>query len=99
MRKLQEAKKSDEEKRREDLGDFINKIDASAVNLKNKIEVLVAQFKEHPDTKKYLPQEETQKLARSLTTLFVVIRQLLDITKSRKEERKERLSATSKRKS
>ncbi|MBA7615276.1 hypothetical protein ES703_22554 [subsurface metagenome] len=99
VRKLQEAKKSDEEKRREDLGDFINKIDASAVNLKNKIEVLVAQFKEHPDTKKYLPQEETQKLARSLTTLFVVIRQLLDITKSRKEERKERLSATSKRKS
>jgi len=89
VRKLQEGKKDDEEKKREDLKDFINKTEAAAVSLSNKVGVLTEQFREHPETKKYLPQEETIKLSRSLTTLFVVIKQLLDITKSGKEERKE----------
>ena len=89
VRKLQEGKKDDEDKRREELKNFINKTDMATVSLSNKIGVLAEQFREHPETKKYLPQEETIKLSRSLTTLFVRIKQLLDITKSGKEERKE----------
>lgn len=89
VRKLQETKKSDEDKRKEELKDFINKTDVVVVSLNNKLEVLIEQFKQYPDTMKYLPQEETLKLSRSLTTLFVTEKEFVDVIKSRKKERKE----------
>lgn len=90
VRKLQLAKETEEDKRKEELKDFLNRTNELAVGLNNKLEVLVAQFKEYPETKKYLPQEETIKFSRSLTTLLVTIKQLIDITRGkRKEERKE----------
>lgn len=90
VRKLQLAKETEEDKRKEELKDFINRTNELAVGLNNKLEVLVAQFKEYPETKKYLPQEEMIKFSRSLTTLLVTIKQLIDVTRGRrKEERKE----------
>lgn len=90
VRKLQEAKKSEEDRRQEDLREFIDKTNGATVSLNNKLEALVAQFKEYPETKKYLPREETIKLSRSLTMLFITIKELIDITKGmKKEERKE----------
>ena len=90
VRKLQEAKKSDEDKRKEELKDFLEKTNGAAVSLNNKLEVLVAQFKEYPETQKYLPREETMKLSRSLTMLFITVKEIIDMTKRIKEkERKE----------
>lgn len=90
VRKLQLAKETEEDKRKEELKDFINRTNELTVGLNNKLEVLVAQFKEYPETKKYLPQEEMIKFSRSLTTLLVTIKQLIDVTRGRrKEERKE----------
>jgi len=93
VRKLHEAKKTDEDKRKEDLKDFLNKADALAVGLKNKLVVLTLQFKEHPETKKYLPQYETLKLQGSLTDLLLTIKELIDATKIKtKKNSKEALT-------
>ena len=91
VRKLQEAKKTDEDKRKEELRDFINKTDGLAVGLNNKLIVLVEQFRQYPETMKYLPPDETLKLQGSLTDLLMTIKELIDVTKRKTKVDKEAL--------
>jgi len=89
VRKLQEGKKSDEEKRRENLKDFINKTDAAIVSSGNKLRVLAQQFREYPETMKYLPSDETLKLQNSLTDFLITIKELINV---RERETSEKLA-------
>lgn len=90
--RLHETEKTGEDKKKEELKDFIVRIDEVTINLKNKLTALKDQLTEYPETVNFLPPEETAKFSRSLTTLLLIIGKLLDITRSRTEGRKEALS-------
>ena len=91
VRKLQEAKKPDEDKRKEQLKNFINRTKELTVSLNNKLQVLAEQFKQHPETKKFLPRVETKKFISSLTMLLLTINELIKTTRGTKEKKQKEL--------